>query len=254
MYLNPNDIMVNDVRADDDPSLVLVPRIISMADVARYFGLTIDGTYGWDAAPVGALVWAVVGLEVRTGVASYIAQFYRADGSPVLANEVRAARAWPGAQSAANGETLRPNYPGLYNQDGFKTNCGVAGWSNGDGRVGFPYSHGSMIAIGARGPDMIWPMTPAGGSPPQYADCVTGLGWITNTNHLNVNPIYQLVTKTGSPIPPPPLPEGDYLLKVIVHGQEIGYIPIYPPDVPEADNKLVLFGGGVELGTIFIEE
>jgi hypothetical protein len=236
---------VFDVRADDDPSLHVVPRIASFEEMLQTFPITVYSIYGWDAAPAGRLVWKVVGFEIRTGVAAYIPQFKRGNAG---VNLVRVARSWPGAPPAEGGEVLHPDYPGKLLNLGYETNHGVAGWTNVEGTVGFGYSHGSMVNVGQTGPDMIWPLIPATDEP-RYSDCVVGLGWITGTNHLNINPIWELVTKPQDG-PQPPTP-GGYELRVIIGGEFIGVIPIEQSQVP-ADNKILLLKDGLEVGTILI--
>jgi hypothetical protein len=45
------DITVNDLRLEGDSSLSLVPRCHTLADLEQYFGIQVDRSLGWDAAP-----------------------------------------------------------------------------------------------------------------------------------------------------------------------------------------------------------
>lgn len=190
---------VRDLRADNDPSLQAVPRITSYEQLREWMGVEVRRDFGWNVAPTGALVYKLVRIELRTGAATYIPKVLKANGTPY--EGVRVARTWNGAPTAANGEQLVPDYPGLL---GYGTNKGVAGWTNASGDSGFPYSGGSGYpAKGAKGPDAIFPLIPAPPNQPQYADCLDGLGWYLGTDHLTPNGVWQLVTKTGTPVPPP---------------------------------------------------
>jgi hypothetical protein len=67
--------------------------------------------------------------------------------------------------------------------------CFDGGFTDDNGVIGMPYSHGSMGGPGG-GPDVIWVSASPPGKQPQFSDAASGLGWIGGTDHLSPNPIF----------------------------------------------------------------
>lgn len=128
-------IEVKDLRADNDGSLQVVPRIETLEQLNQYCDARVDESQGWAAAPDGALVWKLIRFELRTGVSAFIAEFHNENGSKVGENDVLVVHSWPGANPLPHPENIVPDYSG-------KT--GVAGFTNGDGNIGFGFGHGMI--------------------------------------------------------------------------------------------------------------
>jgi hypothetical protein len=60
---NMPDIFVNDVRANNDESLTLIPRIKTFEELQKHFGLDIDTSKGELRATNGQRYWRLVGLH-----------------------------------------------------------------------------------------------------------------------------------------------------------------------------------------------
>jgi len=229
---------VNDLRASNDTSLSLVPRVNSLDQLNVWCNARVDATQGWDIAPAGSLVWRCVGFYLRTGAAVFIPKFN--DQGGFSADGVLVVHSWPGASVLAGEVAVTPDYTGRH---------GVAGLTNGNGDVGFGYS-GGMVYTDKQGVGVIWPLCPTHLPEPKFADCAKGLGWFGGTDHLTVNPVFQLVRKgSAEPGPGPVLAEGTFL-RVVVNGQEVGIIPIVKRPNPLEKNALELYVDHLFVGDV----
>ena len=198
-------IFVNDVRANDD-SLNLIPRIETYEELKTVFGLTIDTSQGEQRATVGQRYWALVGFEVRTGIAAYLSQVQNKDGTP--AKDILVFRHWPDA----------PQLPATVDPDYFQN--AVAGFTDSNGIQGSPYEAGSVTGENG-GPDYIWLSWIPPGGLRSGSDMASRLGWIGGTDHLTANPIFRVVIKgDGSTTPPiPPIIPGDNTIQLVIGGE-----------------------------------
>lgn len=228
-------IFVEDLRANDSPSLQVLPRIETYEKLLTWFNITIESQYGWDVAPNNALVWKLVGFYIRDGVASFIAKFQKEDGSP--ASDIAVVHSWPGAPVIPSGVVVTPDYSG-----GRK---GVTGLSNGNGDVGFPYSAG-MVYTGAKpysGPGIIWPLYPQHLPEPKFSDAAFGLGWVGGTDHTTINPIFRLVRKSSGPV-------GKFSLALYQNGIDLGVkIAFVESSIGNGWELVLLDESGQVLGT-----
>ena len=204
---NMSDIFVNDVRANDDVSLALIPRIETFEELQERFGLDIDTTKGGDRANDGQRYWKLIGFEVRTGIAAYLTQVKNINGGP--AADILVFKHWPDA----------PDLPSGVDPDYFSN--AVGGFTDGNGIQGSPYSGGSVTGPDG-GPDYIWLSSDPPGGTRIGSDMASKLGWIGGTDHLTANPIFQDTLK-GGVLPP----IGDSRLVVYDQtGNEVGYTPL----------------------------
>lgn len=183
-------MIVQDLRANDDPSLSVIPRISTFEELTTWVKVSVDETYGWAAAPPNALVWQCIGFYIRSGAATFIPKFQQENGSP--AKDILVVHSWPGAPNLHADLEVTPDY---------SNRTGVAGFTNASGDAGFPYS-GGMVYSGSKpfnGPGIVWPLCPTHLTEPKYADCAKGLGWFGGTDHTTVNPIFKLVRKGNNP-------------------------------------------------------
>ena len=229
---------VEDMRGVDDASLQLVPRIASFEELGVLCNADVDRSKGWDAAPAGALVWRCVGFYLRTGAAAFIPRFNNQSGSPEA--NVAVVHAWPGAPALPREAVVLPDYSGR---------TGVVGLTNANGDVGFGYS-GGMVYQSEQGVGVIWPLCPSHLPEPKYADCAMGLGWFGGTDHLTVNPVFQLVRKGGEPEPEPEPQPGGNFIRVVVGGLEVGIIPILRRIAPEEPSSLGIYVDGIFVGEV----
>lgn len=198
------DIFVNDVRANDDASLDLVPRIETFEELKTVFGLEIDTSKGESRANNGQRYWGIVGFEVRTGIAAYLTQVKEADGSP--ADQILVMKHWPGAANLP--DSFDPRY--FPNAEG--------GFTDANGVQGSPYAGGSVTG-GNGGPDYIWLSSDPPGGARIGSDMAARLGWIGGTDHLTANPIFKDVLKGDGTIPP--VIPGDNTIELIVGGETV---------------------------------
>lgn len=210
------EIFVDDLRAGDDPSLSLVPRITTYTQLVQYFGLGVATRFGGGECPPGEQYYKLVGFYVRSGAAAFIPKVLGADGTP-LAN-ILVFASWPGAPAfnLPDGGRPRPDYT---NGGG-----GVAGFTNTDGDIGFGYSGDAIVSYDGTtplgGPYLIWPAAnPESTGVLQYCDAAIKLGWIPETNHLTANPIFQVTTKAGDQ--PSPTDGQAHILTQAIDGVEI---------------------------------
>ena len=184
---------VKDLRADGDSSLQVTNGKIETWDKLKaLFNLDVRRDLGWDACPQGKWCWQLVGFEVRTGAPEFIPKVLQTDGKP--AHNILVYENWSTAEQPSVEAT--PPYFTRY----------VAGWTDSNGVVGFPYSGGGVVEQPG-GPFAIWPSNSPPGEEPQYADCAIRLGWLGGTDHLSPNPVFQLLSKSGggsTPVPPAP--------------------------------------------------
>ena len=139
------------------------------------------------------MCFKLVGFEVRDGVAAFIPQVKKLDGSP-LASILMYTHWDDGADIVADNPV--PRYEA----------ANGAGFTDSNGVVGFGYGPPPNGGPGG-GPFTIWPSASPPGVEPQQCDAARKLGWIDA--HLNCNPIFQLVRKGGvipDPVPPDPVP------------------------------------------------
>ncbi|MHC4195967.1 MAG: hypothetical protein ACYSQZ_08520 [Planctomycetota bacterium] len=127
------DVFVDDIRADDDESLNLVPRITTFAQLKDVFKLDIDHSLGYDATPPGELYWAIIGFYIRTGIAAFIPKVLGENGVPLPPPGTFVFAHWPGAPQFP--ESVNPNY---------HSNA-VGGFTNTEGDIGFGYSGGAVV-------------------------------------------------------------------------------------------------------------
>jgi hypothetical protein len=221
------DIFVNDVRADDDASLDLIPRIETFEELQEAFGLGVDRSEGEQRVSSGQRYWRLVGFEVRTGVAAYLTQVKEADGGP--ADRIVVFKHWPDAPD------LPPGIDPLYfpNAEG--------GFTDVSGVQGSPYSGGSVTGEDG-GPDYIWLSSDPPGGTRLGSDMATKLGWIGGTDHLTANPIFQDTLK-GSTVPP----NGGEAPKLVVFddtGEFVGQLTLQTGS--GSGGRIALFSDGVE--------
>lgn len=207
---NMSDIFVNDVRAADDNSLDLIPRIETFEELKQVFGLDVDTSLGGDKVQPGQRYWKLVGFEVRTGVAAFLTQVKEMDGSP--ADRILVYNNWPSAPSLPS-----PADPAYFSN-------AKGGFTDGSGVQGAPYGGGAVTGPNG-GPYNIWPSADPAGGARVAADCAIRLGWIGGTDHLTANGIWQDTVKEGDTTPPPEVGEA----KLVVYdpaGNEVGYFPL----------------------------
>ncbi len=177
------EIFINDVRANDDPSLEPVPRITTFEQLQFHLGLDVDTSLGEDRAKEGEQYWALVGFEVRTGPRTYIPQVKLIDNSP--AEKIIVFRHFPGAD----------NFPSAVNPQYFVN--GVGGFTDANGVNGFGFSDSSVTGANG-GPDFIWVSADPPGGSRQHSDMASRLGWHGATNHLVANPIFRATVKSDN--------------------------------------------------------
>lgn len=171
-----SSIFVNDVRSSDDPSMELVPRIYTFSELKSIFGLDIDTSQGAQRTSVGKRYWALVGFEVRSGIASYLTQVKLISDKP--AENILVFRHWPDAPELPT--DIDPKY--FSNAD--------AGFTDSNGIKGDAYGGGSVTGANG-GPDYIWVSSdPIQAGNRSGSDMACKLGWIGGTNHLTANPIF----------------------------------------------------------------
>lgn len=230
-------IFVQDLRDNNAPSLQILPRIKTYEELQSWVDVSIHSKFDWDIIPNNSLVWKLVGFYIRDGVASFIAKFENEDGSP--AEDIAVVHSWDGAPVLPSGVVVTPDYSG--------DRKGVAGLSNGNGDVGFPYS-GGMVYTGNKpysGPGIIWPLCPQHLPEPKYADAAFGLGWVGGTDHTTINPIFRLVRKSSGPIP-----VGKFSLALYQNGIDLGVRLAFVENLISNGWELVLLNeAGQVLGT-----
>lgn len=204
-----DQVFVDDLRADDDDSLALVPRITTFAQLKETFKLDIDHSLGRDAVADGQLYWAVIGFYLRTGAAAFIPKVLSENSLPLPPPGAFVFAHWPGAPDFP--QAVTPNYH----------NDAVGGFTNTNGDIGFGYGGGAVTG-GDGGVYDIW----VSADPPTgtrfFSDMAIRLGWWGGTDHLTPNPIFQAIRKAGPVIPPP---SGDSRL-VIYQGGAVRYVPL----------------------------
>lgn len=200
------EIFVNDVRAANDESLNLIPRIETYEKLKEVFGLDVDRSQGENRAKQGQHYWRLVGFEVRTGVAAFLTQVKKESGMP--ASDILVFNHWPDA----------PNLPSDVDPAYFSN--ATAGFTDGSGIQGAPYGGGAVTNENG-GAYYIWLSADPPGGPRIGSDMASRLGWIGGTDHLTANPIFQDFEKGGSPIPP-----GGSSPRLVVYdaqGKQVGY-------------------------------
>lgn len=228
---NP-EIVIEDLRTNEecaaDKYVNGGQRFTSFEQLEAY-GVSIDRSKGWDAAPAGEFVWACTGFRIRPGIAAIGVVLYDQFGNK-FSDVARVAHTWPGCDRQLEGEILLPDYS--YNRD----KKIIDGWTNQDGEVWFAIGENYMPPSGSQFRQ--WVMLPTGpGEKPDYADAVTGSGMWGGTNHTCVSPIFSLIKKTGDtpgpgpgpdpdPGPNPPPMQGDLYVAVVVDGVIKGTIDI----------------------------
>lgn len=251
---------VHDLRTDQevaadkyvnpDPETGIGRRFTTFTELEAY-GVKIDRSKGWDAAPEGALVWVCTGFDIRPGLAAILVNVKWQNGTTAKAGEVRVGHTWESTDplnpvpKMPSEDPLRPDFS--YGYD----NRGVAGWTNNEGNCGFPIA--AYIPPGGS-KFREWIMLPAQGDP-KYTDMVQGCGMFGGTNHTGIHPQYQLMVKTGGTTPPPPpnggggtippIGGGGVFVAVLVNGQMLGKITV--PNIDDVETLQVYLVH--ELGT-----
>ncbi|KKM63073.1 hypothetical protein LCGC14_1515220 [marine sediment metagenome] len=203
------DVFVDDLRADGDDSLDLVPRITTFAQLKDVFKLDIDYSLGRDSTPPGEFYWAVIGFYLRTGTAAFIPKVLAQNGQPVPAPGAFVFAHWPGAPEFS--DTPNPLYHSR----------AVGGFTNVNGDVGFGYSGGAVTGAGGGVYD-IWVSADPPFGTRFYSDAAIRLGWWGGTDHLTPNPIFQAVRKPGAQPP-----TGDSRLVIYdKQGVEVGFLTL----------------------------
>lgn len=223
--------IVADVRADDDPSLVLLPRLgVNDYTVAQQLFKFEDlDTYGCQRAQPGQKYWDLWGIEVKCGPAVLQPQVYDENGDQITDTGILMFLYWPGADPFP--VAVDPPYA---------TN-GAAGFTSG-GSIGWAFGPESYLGPDG-GPFMVW----ASSDPPDWpnrrvgSDAFRKVGWFDN--HCVPNPMFRVATKQGS------APGNGYeLVDYDEQGNEIGHIPFLEgTPVPGARN-LGLRLDGVDIG------
>lgn len=200
-----DQIFVDDLRADNDDSLNLVPRITTFAQLKEVFKLDIDYSLGRDATPPGDFYWAVIGFYLRTGIAAFIPKVLSENEQAVPPPGAFVFAHWPGAPPI----DANPNY---------HSNA-VGGFTNTEGDIGFGY-FGDAVTGGDGGVYDIWVSADPPAGTRFFSDMAIRLGWFGGTDHLTANPIFQAIKKGGE-VPPP---TGDSRLVVYdKQGLEVGF-------------------------------
>jgi hypothetical protein len=229
---NMADILVNDVRASNDASLTLVPRIETFEKLKEVFGLDIDTSKGGDRAQNGQRYWKIIGFEVRTGISAYMTQVKTASGGP--AANIVVFRHWPDA----------PNLPAGTNPDYFPNAAG--GWTDANGIQGSPYGDGSVTDANG-GPDYIWLSSDPSGAARIGSDMAARLGWIGGTDHLTANPIFQDTLKGSTP----PSGGGSRLVVFDDSDDFVGEVTLQPGQ--GSGGRIALFSGNTEQSHVELE-
>jgi hypothetical protein len=203
-----DEIYVDDLRAENDNSLELVPFITSFFQLQSYFKLDISTLYGGDIVEPGGLYFKLVGFYIRTGVAAFVPKVLDENGNPLAGIFVWAN--WPTADQLPQGTRLVPDYSNNFNA--------VGGFTNANGDIGFGYGGGAVVG-GDGGVYRIWPSADPEGLPRQWADCGIKLGWFGGTDHLTANPIFQVVEVPGDG--PPATGDTEHTLVQLLDGVEI---------------------------------
>lgn len=226
------DIYVNDLRANDDESLNLVPTITTYDQLKSVFKLDIDLSLGHNAAPSGQPYWAIVGFYVRTGVAAFIPKVFGMDGKPLPPPGILVYAHWPSAPELPHAPN--PNYH----------QKAVAGFTNSTGDVGVPYG-GSAVTGGNGGVYDIWVSADPPNGTRFFSDMAVRLGGIGGTDHLTANPIFQATVKGGTTPPPPSTGQSE--LRVFDGlGQYVGRAILITG--AGSARRIALFENGVEAG------
>lgn len=200
------EIYVDDLRADNDNSLDLVPRINTFAQLQEWFKLAVLTTKGGDLVQPGEKYFRLVGFYLRTGAAAFIPIVLDENGNPL--RDIFVWASWPDAPVFPQGSRVEPDYS--------ENGGGVGGFTNENGDIGFGYGGGAVVG-GDGGVYRIWVSADPPGKPRQRADCAIKLGWFGGTDHLTANPIFQVV-EAGGDIPPS---SGEHYIAVVVDGQEV---------------------------------
>lgn len=203
---------VFDVRPDNAPSLSVVPRMgpDDFEALQSIFHFQVNRSKGEERAQNGQSYWRLTGLELREGIAAYIPQVKKPDGTP--APNILVYRHWPGAPELPGGITPDPDY--------FGDGAGVAGFTDEAGVIGWGYSGESAFGPNG-GPDSIWVSADPPGGPRRHSDMLDKNGWHGGTDHLTVNPIFTETVKDDGITPPDPEPDpNSSLVQLFIDGIE----------------------------------
>ena len=220
-----------DLRSDEEIAAAPAPfnQKISNWDLAKQLakfelrtGLDSLGRQtGWEYTPNGSACFKLVGVYWRQGVAAFIPHVLQASGDRYPS--ILLARHFPGVnQFNINNpdQDLRPYY-------GDGSGGYTAGFTGPEGDLGMAYGPGNVMGVNG-GVDVIWPVASPPPQEPQYCDALSRLGWVGGTDHLNPNPVFQVVYKGDAPDPPDPptdpptIPPGnDLVLEMAVNGSVI---------------------------------
>lgn len=227
--------IVLDVRADDDPSLALLPRLglDDWIDTKDWFGFERLDTYGCSQANPGEKYWDLHAVEVKCGPAVLQPQVLHMDGVPVTEFGVLMLLNWPGADAFPY--TVDPGY----------AQSGVAGFTE-NGSIGWGFGSESHIGPDG-GPYKVWASSDPIGWPDRIvgSDALGDVGWFDN--HCVPNPMFRVARKQGIISTPG---EGYELVDYDEDGNEIGHIPFLVDSPPSDNRKLGLRLDGVDIGYI----
>ena len=74
-----SNIFVNDIRAINNDSLNLIPRIETYEELKNAFRLSVDIGDGEQRATTDLRYWKLIGFEVQTGAVPYISLKFQRD-------------------------------------------------------------------------------------------------------------------------------------------------------------------------------
>jgi len=206
-------IDVTDSRKSDDSSLALVPYCYTYADLQEHFGVEVDRSMGWDAAPAGASVFNLTGFTVRTAP-SFLCKVVK-NGQPF--EGVLMCAYYPRFEATPTWAPI-PRYHSLVFGD----------FTNSEGVWGLPIG-GLLIDVdnGTGGPVDLWPNA----DPDLYADAAKRIGWYPATDHLACHPEWEYVVKEGGSPPP----SGAAYLGIFHNGVLLYHLPLVPGMPPSTD-------------------
>lgn len=226
--------LVYDVRANDDPSLSVLPRLgqDEYLRLKGFYKFEERYEHGCERAQPGQRYWDLHAVEFKCGPAILQPQALNTDGTK--AEGILMLLNWPGA----------PEFPS--HVDPPYTQSGVTCWTDGGGSCGWGYGGESHIGPDG-GPYLTWPHR----DPVEWTDGRVGadgfdkVGWWDN--HCTPNPMYKDRRKAGDPQPV----DGWLLIDLDENGQQVGYIPFQTGVIPVDQRLLILRSPeGVDVGFV----
>ena len=172
----------------------------------NFFKFRIDESKGWAATQPGQACWKIVGIEINTGVLVY--KPLVTDLMGLALGNILVYRSYPDA----------PKFNHIPNPLYFSGGNASFTETGGDklGRAEFD----THVMVNDIGPDSIWVSASPNGTPPQFSDMMTNLGWNGSQNHDAVSPIFRWTVKDNEENPPtePPPVSGEYFLVDLENG------------------------------------